>query len=123
MEGKLSYKFPTEDGGEIERHFDFGNYALEMSLEEMDASISDLTELLNKKAFRFLRVFIFHAACYPIIKKGDVVNFTSFDIHEWIDSTGGVNGLFMVEVNRVVLKSLGLIETVEEKKSKPNPKK
>lgn len=117
MEGKLRYKI-----GETEREFDFGNYALEMALEDLDASISDLAELLNRKMMKFLRVFIFHAAAYPVIKKGETLDFTPFDVHGWIDETGGVNGKFIVEVNRVVLKSLGLVQADETEKKRKPPK-
>jgi hypothetical protein len=84
MEGHLTYKIGDED-----KQFFFGNYALEQTLTHFDSSVSDLSDLLGKQLLPFLRMFMYHAAAYPIIKKGEVVNFTPFDIHEWIDQAGG----------------------------------
>lgn len=120
MEGELVYKFPAENGGEIERRFFFGNYALEQTLEELNASVSDISELLNKKLLPFLRKSIYHAACYPVLDAGGHPDFTEFDVHKWIDQTGGTNGEFMQAVSKKVFGSLGI---GDEKKTEVQPKK
>jgi len=115
MEGHLIYKIGEED-----KQFFFGNYALEQTLTHFDASVSDLSDLLGKQLIPFLRMFMFHAAAYPILKKGEAVNFTNFDVHEWIDKTGGPSGQLIVEVSKQVFNVLGLNTEqaqVEEKKS------
>ena len=114
MEGHLTYKI-----GEVDRQFFFGNYALEQTLTHFDSSVSDLSDLLGKQLLPFLRVFIYHAASYPILKKGEIVDFTEFDIHEWIDIAGGTGGELIVIVSKEVFRVLGLnTEQVEQKKSK-----
>lgn len=113
MEGHLIYKIGNED-----RQFFFGNYALEQTLTHFDTSVSDLGELLGKQLLPFLRVFMYHAAAYPVLKKGEAVTFTDFDIHEWIDQCGGSSGELIIEVSKHVFKALGLnTEATEEKKS------
>jgi hypothetical protein len=114
MEGHLTYKI-----GEVDRQFFFGNYALEQTLEHFDASVSDLSELLGKQLLPFLRMFMYHAAAYPILKKGEVVDFTPFDIHEWIDTAGGSGGQLIMVVSKEVFRVLGLNtdEQPEQKKS------
>jgi hypothetical protein len=114
MEGHLTYKI-----GEVDRQFFFGNYALEHTLTHFDSAVSDLGDLLGKQLLPFLRVFMYHAAAYPIIKKGEAVDFTEFDIHEWIDSCGGSGGELIITVSKHVFKALGLnTEETEQKKSK-----
>ena len=114
MEGHLTYKI-----GEVDRQFFFGNYALEQTLNHFDASVSDLPEILGKRLLPFLRMFMFHAASYPILKKGEIVDFTEFDIHEWIDNAGGSSGELIVVVSNQVFRVLGLnTEVKEQKKSK-----
>jgi len=114
MEGHLTYKI-----GDVDRQFFFGNYALEQTLTHFDASVSDLSNLLGKQLLPFLRMFMFHAATYPIIKKGEVINFTPFDVHEWIDAAGGSGGELIMVVSKEVFRVLGLnTEATEQKKSK-----
>ena len=114
MEGYLTYKI-----GEVDRHFFFSNYALEQTLTHFKASVTDLSDLLEKQLLPFLRVFMYHAASYPILKKGEIVDFTEFDIHEWIDIAGGTGGELIVIVSKEVFRVLGLnTEVTEQKKSK-----
>ena len=114
MEGHLTYKI-----GEVDKQFFFGNYALEQTLNHFNASVTDLSDLLGKQLLPFLRVFMYHAASYPILKKGEIVDFTEFDIHEWIDTAGGSGGQLFVVVSQEVFRVLGLnTEQVEQKKSK-----
>jgi hypothetical protein len=114
MEGHLTYKI-----GEVDRQFFFGNYALEQTLNHFDASVSDLGDLLGKQLLPFLRVFMYHAAAYPILKKAEIVDFTEFDVHEWIDSSGGSGGDLIIVVSKYVFQALGLnSEATEQKKSK-----
>lgn len=114
MEGHLTYKI-----GEVERQFFFGNYALEQTLTHFDASVSDLSDLLGKQLLPFLRVFMYHAAAYPKLKKGEIIDFTEFDVHEWIDECGGSGGQLIMTVSKEIFRVLGLnTEATEEKKSK-----
>jgi hypothetical protein len=113
MEGHLTYKI-----GETDKQFFFGNYALEQTLEHFDASVSDLSELLGKQLLPFLRMFMYHAAAYPILKKGEVVDFTPFDIHEWIDTAGGSGGQLSMVVSKEVFRVLGLNTDEQEPEQK-----
>jgi hypothetical protein len=114
MQGHLTYKI-----GEVDRQMFFGNYALEQTLTHFDASVTDLSDLLGKQLLPFLRVFIYHASAYPILKKGEIVDFTEFDVHDWIDNSGGSGGEFILTVSKEVFRVLGLnTEVTEQKKSK-----
>jgi len=118
MEGHLTYKI-----GETDKQFFFGNYALEQTLEHFDASVSDLSELLGKQLLPFLRMFMYHAAAYPILKKGEVVDFTPFDIHEWIDTAGGSGGQLIMVVSKEVFKVLVLNTDEQEPAQKKSEAK
>lgn len=117
MEGWLTF---TVDG--VERRIFFGNYALEMTLAHFEVSVTDVMELLQKNLLGALRVFIYHAAAYPILKEGNEPDFKAFDVHEWIDKTGGASGTLVVPASKELYRALGLTETTEEqpaKKKKP----
>jgi hypothetical protein len=119
MEGHLTYKI-----GEVDRQFFFGNYALEQTLNHFDALVSDLhaiegKQLLGNQLLPFLRIMMFHAASYPILKKGEIVDFTNFDVYEWIDLSGGTGGDLVITVSKIVFTVLGMnTEVTEQKKSK-----
>ena len=118
MEGHLTYKIGDEN-----KQFFFGNYALEQTLTHFDASVSDLSELLGKQLLPFMRMFMYHAAAYPIIKKGEVVDFTPFDIHDWIDQAGGSGGDLVMVVSKEIFRVLGLnTETNEPAQKKSEVK-
>jgi hypothetical protein len=113
MEGHLTYKI-----GDVDKQFFFGNYALEQTLTHFNASVSDLSDLLGKQLLPFMRMFMYHAAAYPILKRGEIVDFTEFDIHEWIDTAGGSGGELIIVVSKEVFRVLGLnTDLPEQKKS------
>jgi hypothetical protein len=111
MEGHLTYKI-----GEVDRQFFFGNYALEKVLQHFNISVTDLHTIPNSRQMEFVRVWMFHAACYPILKNGGVPDFTEFDTYEWVDAS---KSDILVKVNDAITKSLGISESDEQKKSKP----
>jgi hypothetical protein len=110
MEGHLTY---TING--IERKMFFGNYALEKVLQHFNISVSDLHTIPDSRQMEFVRVWMFHAACYPILKEGGVPDFTEFDTYEWVDAS---KSDILVKVNEAIAKSLGLVDATEQKKSK-----
>lgn len=120
MEGHFKHKI-----GDEEVHFFIGNYALERSLEDMDASLSDLAELLNKKFMATLRLFMYHSAEYQAYLDQKDFPFKPMDVHKWIDKTGGVEGKFYKDFSFAMIKALGLIasEPEDEKKSPIQKKK
>ena len=118
MEGHLTYKI-----GDTDRVFFFGNYALEETLNHFDASISDISDLLNKKFFTFMRVFIFHAASYPVLKKNEVLDFSALDVHDWIDKTGGATGGLMTASAKEIYRCLGMSAEPESDIQKKSKKK
>lgn len=114
MEGNLTH---TING--VERKMFFGNYALEQTLVDLNISVTDVSLALERNFIGFFRVYIFHAAAYPLLKEGKEPDFTAFDIHDWIDQTGGVTSDFFVKVTKIVYASLGIAESdgKEQKKS------
>jgi len=117
MEGHLTYKI-----GDTDRVFFFGNYALEETLNHFETSVTDIDPLIKLKYVAFIRIFMFHAASYPILKKGEIPDFTELDIHEWIDKTGGILGDLVVnclsEINRVLGRNNAESDTQKKSKKK-----
>jgi len=110
MEGHLTYKING-----IERKMFFGNYALEKVLQHFNISITELSDIPASRQMEFVRIYMFHAACYPILKDGGVPDFTEFDTYEWVDAS---KNDILVKVNQAISASLGLSDENEQKKSK-----
>jgi hypothetical protein len=113
MEGHLTIKI---DGKDMPMFF--GNYALEETLTHFDVSITDIGDLLSKKLLPFMRVFIYHAAAYPILKDRGIPEFTEFDVHKWIDDNGGANGELMIKCSKEAFRCLGLISGTQDEKKR-----
>jgi hypothetical protein len=113
MEGHLTIKI---DGKDMTMFF--GNYALEETLTHFDVSITDIGDLLSKKLLPFMRVFIYHAAAYPILKDRGIPEFTEFDVHTWIDDNGGANGELMIQCSKEAFRCLGLISGTQDEKKR-----
>lgn len=129
MEGYLSHKFNI-NGNEVEISFFIGVYSLEKCLEEMDASLSDLAMLLNKKFMPMVRLYMYYSAEYQAMKTGQPFPYSKTDVYEWIDGSGGTDGEFYGKFTKSLLISLGVstkesLEPQTEKKSptKVKPKK
>ena len=74
----------------------------------------------NYISFDITNRLIYQQFTYPIIKKGEIVNFTEFDIHEWIDQAGGSSGNLVMVVSKEIFRVLGLnteTDQPEQKKS------
>jgi len=115
MEGHLIY---TING--IERKMFFGNYALEKVLKHFKISISKIGEIPPGDEMEFIRVWMYHAACYSILKDGGVPDFTEFDTYEWVDSS---KSDILIRVNAAIQDSLGMIDSSDKpEKKKTNGK-
>lgn len=121
MEGYLSHTFKDKDGKEFTVPFFIGVYSLEKSLEELDASLSDLGELLNKKFMPLIRLYMFYSAEYMAFKNKQDFPYTKFDVYDWIDQTGGTDGEFYSKFSIELIKALGL--TSKEKEPEAEQKK
>jgi hypothetical protein len=110
MEGHLTYSING-----IDLKMFFGNYALEKVLQHFNITVNELHTISNSRHIEFVRVYMFHAACYPILKQGGIPDFTEFDTYEWVDVS---KGDILLKVNEAISKSLGLEEISEEKKNK-----
>ena len=119
MEGFLSHKI-----GDKEIKFFIGVYSLEKSLEEMDASLSDLGELLNKKFMPLVRHYIYFSAEYHATEiEGIEFEYSPKDAYKWIDAMGGINSEFYLKFSKAVLKDLGVnMDAKAEEPEKKSPK-
>jgi hypothetical protein len=109
MEGNFNY---TIDG--VERKFFFGNYALEKVLHHFNIGVDELQNIPKSREMEFVRVWMYHAACYPILKDGGIPDFKEIDSYGWVDAS---NSHILVAVTEAVQKSLGMSNAVDEKKS------
>lgn len=117
MEGYFKHKI-----GEKEIEFFIGNYSLERTLEELDASLSEIGDLLNKKFMPTIRLFMFFSAEYQALKTGQDFTYTKFQVFEWIDQTGGTEGEFYIKFTREFMRALGLSSKDKEETPKAEKK-
>lgn len=103
-EGELKYKIEGKVIG-----FFCGTYALEMTLEAMNASLSDLGELLNKRYMSTLRHYMYYSAeYYATVIKDQEFPYSEKDVFKWIDGTGGIEGEFYQKFNATFMRSMGI---------------
>ena len=70
-----------------------------------------------------MRTFIYHSAAYIMLKDGKEPDFNQFDVHEWIDQTGGSGGEFMQKASKELFRCLGLTDSTDKpEKKKTNGK-
>ena len=112
MEGHLNYVIKG-----VERKFFFGNYALEKVLFHFKCTVNEIAQIPDYREVEFLRLYMYHAACYAVYKSGGIPDFTEIDSHDWIDASSYD---IILKVREAINQSFGVSNdadsTPEEKK-------
>jgi len=112
MEGHLTYVING-----IERKMFFGNYALEKVLKHFNVSLNDLDKIPDSDQLEFIRIYMYHAMIYVILKDGGTPDFREIDTHEWVEES---NYDLITKVTEVINESLrrrNITESDTQKKS------
>lgn len=71
--------------------FTFGLGFLGELLDETNLSIDEIVEQLNRNPFKMIPLLMFQSASFALKRKGEEVDFTSYDMADWLDAEGGVS--------------------------------
>ena len=66
---------------------------------------------------------IYHSLAYSYKRKGKEIDFTMYDVNDWIDENGGVGGEFWNNFQKAFNESMYKDVPVDDSKKKVNPKK
>jgi hypothetical protein len=58
-----------------------------------------------------------------MLKDGKEPDFNQFDVHEWIDNTGGSGGDFILKASKELFRCLGLNEVTDQSEKKKTNRK
>lgn len=113
-----------EIGGKL-RGFKFGTRCLQYVLSDLDCSIAELGEEMDKNPFKVRPYILFNAHKFNVQKKGQPVTFDIDDVFDWIDEVeNGISNVNILECMRLFVESIrGHLpkvegeEPVEEKKN------
>lgn len=107
---KLTYSFGLGFIGEL--------------LDSLDMTLNEVVSSLNKNPFKYVPFLMFKSAEYTLLRKGEEVVFTEFNIMDDIDSDGGLDGKNVVKFLNSFTNSLakGVPSSEEVKSDKPEKK-
>ena len=108
-----------------ELEFSFGLAFLGELIEKTDLSLEDIIAKMNKNPFKMVPMIMFYSASYALERKGKEVDFTRFDISDWIDTSGGIADKSVVKFIEAFTLSLtkGVPKEEEAAKKDDSPKK
>ena len=93
-------------------------------LDSLDMTLNQVVHALNNNPFKIVPFLIFKSAEYTLIREGEEVDFTKFDLVDDIDEDGGSDGKevinFLAEFTKSLSKDVpvdeGVVKTDEEEK-------
>lgn len=93
--------------GGAKRGFRFGLGCLGEMVHELGIDVSELDDFLTKNPIKGIPTLVYHGAKYEVRRMGDEVDFTIYDVYDWIeDLEGGINDAKIATLIDVFTKSL-----------------
>tara|TARA_R110000772_G_scaffold37589_3_gene89201 strand:- start:10807 stop:11175 length:369 start_codon:yes stop_codon:yes gene_type:complete len=115
-------KAEIEFGGE-KRTFYFGLGFLGLFIDKTNCTLSSLESDIQTNPFKVLPQLMYYSLLYGYLRKDDTPPFTQFDIVDWMDAEGGVNGKgileFMSGVSSSMNPKLPVSKSVKKKVTMP----
>lgn len=104
----------------IEKEFHFGIGFLN---ELLDGTGLKLDELGTQTDAVLIPKMIYYSLAYSYKRNGKEIDFTMFDVNDWIDENGGIGGSFCNDFQNAFNESMYKDVPVDNSKKKVNPKK
>lgn len=104
----------------LDKEFHFGIGFLN---ELLDSTGLRLDELGNQDDVILMPQMIYHSLAYSYKKNSQPIDFTMYDINDWIDENGGIGGSFWNDFHKAFTDSMYKDVPVDNSKKKVNPKK
>ena len=106
-----------------ELDFTFGLGFLGELLEALDMDIENVVVSINKNPFKIIPALMFHSASYAKKRKGQKVDFTLYDLTDWIEEDGGIGNNNVVDFCNAFNESLMSGVPQEQETTDKAPKK
>jgi len=91
-------------------------------LDDLDMTLNEVVEKLNKNPFKFVPLLMFKSAEYTLLSKGEEVTFTKYTLMDDIDKDGGLDGESLVKFLHAFTESLSKGVPVDEDNGKADKK-
>lgn len=104
----------------LDKEFHFGIGFLN---ELLDGTGLRLDELSTQADAVLIPKMMYFSLAYSYKKKGMVIDFTMYDVNDWIDENGGIGGDFWNNFQKAFNDSMYKDVPVDDSKKKVNPKK
>jgi len=100
------------------RDFHFGIGFIGMFLEKNNIKISDVMEFLQSNPFKAVPELMYCSILFNYQRNGLTVDFDAWDVAEWIDEAGGINGAEVEQFSNAFLQSMtkDVPQSIEVKK-------
>ena len=111
-----------EFGGE-KRTFYFGLGFLGLFIEKTDSTLDTLEKDIQNNPFKVLPLLMYYSLLYGYLRKDETAPFTKYEVIDWMDDEGGVNGKGILEFMAGVSASMNpkLPKEKVKKKEKVRP--
>jgi hypothetical protein len=104
----------------LDKEFHFGIGFLN---ELLDGTGLQLEELSSQNDAVLVPKMMYYSLAYSYKRNGQEIDFTMFDVNDWIDENGGVGGSFWIDFQKAFNDSMYKDVPVDNSKKKVNPKK
>ena len=104
----------------LDKEFHFGIGFLN---ELLDGTGLKLEELGNQPDAVLIPKMIYYSLAYSYKRKDQEIDFTIYDVNDWIDENGGIGGKFWTDFQKAFNDSMYKDVPVDNSKKKVNPTK
>jgi len=88
------------------RDFHFGIGFLGMFLDKNNIKVGDVLDFMKDNPFKAIPELMYCSLLFNYQRNGLTVDFDSWDVAEWIDEAGGINGLEVEQFSTAFLQSM-----------------
>jgi hypothetical protein len=104
----------------LEKEFHFGIGFLN---ELLDGTGLKLDELGSQADAVLIPKMVYYSLAYSYKRKAQEIDFTMYDVNDWIDENGGIGGKFWTDFQKAFNDSMYKDVPVDNSKKKVNPTK
>lgn len=75
----------------FDKETSFGIGTIGLFLEHTDLNFSQLFDALKNNPFKYIPILIYCSILYPKRRNEEVIDFSLYDVMDWVDKIGGIN--------------------------------
>lgn len=100
--------------GGKERDFHFGIGFIGLFLEKSGIQMDEIDQRLKENPFKLIPEMMYYSTYFADKRLGKEIDYDAYDMAEWIDEAGGINGKEVIEFTTSFFQSL--VKDVPEQK-------